>query len=566
MTMEPSRRDGPQPEAPPPPGVRTMAVVRWVLVVLMGIIAAGAVFSYFANPRGRSRGAMKAGAEIYYCPMHPQIVQDHPGECPICSMTLVPRPQGAVKPSSTMAPTTGRGEETKTPAAAGTGKYHCPMHPQVTSDNPDAKCDLCGGMKLLPRPAGNGAEGPEPEGVPGLVPVDIPADRVQNIGVRTARVTRESLVNDFRTVGVVEANERALAQIAPRFSGWIEKLFVAETGQRVKRGQALATIYSPEILQAQQELLTALGWNATSSAPAHHGKAGPLEGMVADARRRLELLGISEQEIDSISKGRQPQRAIAIRSPVEGNVIAKNAVVGMSFSAGATLFEVADLSTVWVIADVYESDVHRVRLGQLARFEASAYPGETFTGKVKFVYPTLDTTSRTLRLRLELKNRPGADSVKLRPGMFGSVMLDMPATTGLMVPSEAVVDTGELQYVFVAKEHGRFEPRRVKLGARFGERFEILEGVAAGETVVTTANFLIDSESRLRAAITGRSASAPAADGAASPARPSSACDQAFDQRKYPDEHRACQACEVQHRGMGTMEEDCKKAIARPWR
>jgi Cu(I)/Ag(I) efflux system membrane fusion protein len=511
MTIEPSRADTGHPEGSPPAGVRTMAVVRWVLVVVMALVAVGSVVSYFGIRFGGSGGAMNAGDKLYYCPMHPQIVQNHPGDCPICNMTLVPRPAGAVKPSPTMAPATGADDNAKL-AAAGPGKYWCPMHPHVTSDDPNAKCDLCGGMKLLLKPsaAPGAAALPRREPIPGLVPVDIPADRVQKIGVRLARVTRESLVNDLRTVGVVEASERGLAQISPRFSGWIEQLFVAETGQKVRRGQALATIYSPEVLQAQQELLTALGWSTTpgsaqSSPLPHHRDTAPLEGLLDDARRRLELLGISNQEIDTVIKRRQPLRAIAIRSPVEGHVIGKNAVAGMSVSAGTTLFAVADLSTVWVIAEVYESDVQRVRVGQPARFEVSAYPGETFKGKVDFVYPTMDASSRTLRLRLEFKNRAGAGALKLRPGMYGSVMLDLPATTGVMVPAEAVVDTGDLQYLFVAGQNGRFEPRRVKLGARLGESFEILEGVAEGETVVTTANFLIDSESRLRAAIEGPS-------------------------------------------------------------
>ena len=338
--------------------------------------------------------------------MHPQIQQDHPGECPICSMTLVPKPAG--------------------PAAA-------------------AKS-----------PASPGTAAP-----PGLVPVDIPLDRVQKIGIRTATATRQAMGGGFRTAGGVQADERGLANISPRFSGWIETLEVSETGQRVKRGQALATIYSPEVLQAQQELLTALGWSDTGSgAQPHH--AGPLEGLVGDARRRLELLGISPQEIDAIIKTRKPQRAIAIRSPVDGHVIAKNAVVGMSVSPGVPLFEVANLSTVWVLAEVYESDLKRIQVGQTARFESSAYPGETFTGKVKFVYPTLDPQSRTLRVRLEFRNRPGPAGLRLRPGMYGDVLLDLPAADGLMVPAEALVDTGDMQYVFVAKPE---RPLRAAPGA-----------------------------------------------------------------------------------------------------
>jgi membrane fusion protein, copper/silver efflux system len=488
-----------------PAGVRSMAIVRWVLVAVMALVAALSVLSYFGWS-GTDRGSHAHEAKQYYCPMHPQIVQDRPGNCPICGMTLVEKMQG---------------QGQKQPAVNG---------PAVQS------------------PA-----------VAGLVPVEIPSDRVQKIGVRTEKVVRQSLVSDLRAVGVVEANERGLAQISPRFSGWIESLAVSETGQQVKKGQTLATVYSPDLLQAQQELLTAVGWGQRSSgttAP-HHG--GGLEGLAADARRRLELLGIASAEIDAIVKQGKPQTAIPIRSPVSGYVIAKSAVVGMSVSPGVPLFDVADLSTVWAVAEIYESDLARVRLGQPARFEVAAYPGEKFSGKVQFVAPTVDAGSRTVRVRLEFRNRPGPGGLKLRPGMYGNVLLDLPATDGLMVSSDALIDTGDVQYLFVVKEGakgvGRFEPRRVKTGRHLEDKVEILDGLTDGETVVTTANFLIDSESRLRAAIDGQGSAAGG-----------SGCDAEIDASKYPDKHQACRACEVQHRGMGTMEEDCKKSISKPWR
>ncbi len=475
-------------ESAPPRGVRTMGVVRWVLILSMATVAAVSVLSYFGLSFAGT--ASTQTAKSFYCPMHPQIVRDQTGECPICHMTLVPRPEGAVKPAATMQPAGDAG--------AAAGKYHCPMHPHVTSDDPDAKCSLCGGMKLMPRPGTAGAPAP----IPGLVPVDVPMERVQKIGVRTAPVTRESLTSGLHAVGVVAASERGLAQISPRFSGWIEQLLVAETGQKVRRGEVMATIYSPDVLQAQQELLTALGWSGGGEA--HPGHVASPQAMVEDARRRLELLGIGPHEIDAVVKSRKAERAIAIRSPVDGFVISKNAVAGMSVASGMALFEVADLSTVWVIADIYESDLRRIRVGQPARFETAAYAGEMFSGKVQFIHPTLSQASRTLRVRLEFRNRPGPGGLKLRPGMYGNVRLDLPETKGLMVAAEAVVDTGEAQYVFVVKAHGHFEPRRLKLGARIDDKFEVQEGLAEGEVVVTTANFLIDSESRLRAAIQGQ--------------------------------------------------------------
>jgi Cu(I)/Ag(I) efflux system membrane fusion protein len=243
-------------------------------------------------------------------------------------------------------------------------------------------------------------------------------------------------------------------------------------------------------------------------------------------------------------------------------VVAKSAVVGVAVQPGTVLFEVADLSHVWVSADIYEQDISHINVGQKARMELSSFPGEIHTGKVQFIYPLLDSGSRTLRVRLEFKNKTDRNGPRLRPGMSGTVYLDLPRTTGLLAPAEAVVDTGETHYLFVAKAGGHFEPRMVKVGARLKDRVEILSGVSEGETVVTTGNFLIDSESRLRAAIEGQTS--PGGDGAAP--KPLSSCDTDFDAQKYPDKANACRACEIQHRGMGTMVDDCKNAIPTPWR
>jgi Cu(I)/Ag(I) efflux system membrane fusion protein len=475
-----------------------MSFVRWALVVVAAVVAAFSIASYAGIHPGGSKSAPRP--QLYTCPMHPAIVQDHPGECPICGMTLVPKLDG-VAPSPGVAPSSP-------------GKAEAP--------------------------------------VPGLANIDLPPGRVQLMGMRTSIVKRAQIAGDLRTVGVVAANERGLAQITIRFAGWIEKLLVSETGEHVRRGQVLATVYSPDVLRAEQELLVTRGW----------GGQGDVKGLEETARRRLELLGISGQEIDEVLRVGKAPDAIAIRSPVDGTIVGKNAVVGLAIQPGTVLFQVADLSTVWVTADVHESDVSRVHIGQTARFEPSSSAGEPQNGKVKFIYPIVDAQSRSLTVRLELKNRFDRSGPKLRPGMYGNVYLALPATTGLMVPREAVVDTGEAHYLFVAKEGGHFEPRLVKIGARQDDAVEILSGVSEGETVVTTGNFLVDSESRLQAAIRGQASS----DGASSAAAGGSTCAAEFDGATYPDKFRACRACEVQHRGMGTMEEDCKKTIPKPWR
>jgi Cu(I)/Ag(I) efflux system membrane fusion protein len=502
---------------PLPPGLAAMSLVRWVLVIFMALLAFASVLygtGALDKIAGLRHGPGSAAAKtVYHCPMHPSVAQDQAGECPICSMTLVPGPEAGLAPA--------------------------------------------------PQPARSKTA----ETVPGLAPIDLSPERIQLTGMKTAKVVRQPLRTELRTVGAVTASERGLAQINTRFGGWIQQLLVAETGRKVRRGEALATVYSPDILRAEQEFLTARKWAATASpsrAPAgephEHGEGNA--GLAEDARKRLELLGVADQDIDEIARTGQLQRTITIRSPVTGTVIRRSAIAGGYIQPGSELFAVADLSNVWVVAEVYEHEVARVRVGQPARLELPSYPGQIFTGRVQFLYPTIDADSRTMRVRLEFRNAGG----KLRPGMYGTVHLDVPAQEALVVPAAAVVDTGEMQVVFVAKERGRFEPRRVKVGGRADGNAQILEGVAEGEMVVTTANFLVDSESRLRAAIEGQSTGASAAgkDTGSPPAAGSCAAD--FDRAKFPDKYAACRACEIQHRGMGTMEEDCKHAIAKPWR
>jgi Cu(I)/Ag(I) efflux system membrane fusion protein len=446
------REDPPVPEGPPR-GVATMSIVRWVLVALTALVAVGSILSYAGVHLGGAKSA--PAAQLYHCPMHPSVVMDHPGECPICGMTLVPIEKREAKPS-----------------------------PMTT-----------------------------PAPVPGLSALDLTPERIQLIGMKTATIKREAIGGELRTVGVVAPSERGFSQITTRFAGWVQKLLVSETGERVRRGQALATIYSPDVLRAQQELLVAAGWTGSGTRPAHdaaHDAEGLTTSLAANARRRLELLGISAQEIDEVLRTGKAVEAIAIRSPAEGYVVGKNAVAGVAVQPGTVLFEVADLSQVWVTADVFEQDIPRIRVGQPARLELSSFPGESHLGKVRFISPVLDASNRTLRVRLEFKNRSDRNGPRLRPGMYGTVYLNLPATTGLTVPAEAVVDTGEMHYLFVARDGGHFEPRLVKLGARAKDKVEILSGAAEGETVVTTGNFLIDSESRLRAAIEGQTSGAAA--------------------------------------------------------
>jgi Cu(I)/Ag(I) efflux system membrane fusion protein len=524
-----------------PRGWRVMGLIRWIIVVVMAVAATAAVLSYFG---AFHESSATSGKTLYYCPMHPSVVQDHPGECPICSMTLVEKPAGGApaKPSMPL-------PAAATSGAAKKGRYYCPMHPEETSDDPNARCPKCG-MKMELRPTSGAPAMPMPTAapapVPGLSPVDLTPERIQLLGMRTAVVKRASLAPELRTVGYVGANEEGLAKVNTRFSGWVEHLYVDQTGQRVSRGQPLASIYSPDLLAAEEEYLNARRWSG------EHGGTSDAEklsaGLADDARRRLELFGIAPSDIDALANTGKPVRALTLRSPVDGYVTTKNVVQGVYVQPGTELFEISDLSTVWVLADIYEYEVERIHVGEKATLQLTAYPGQSFPGRVQFLYPTLDESSRTMKLRLAFKNA----GLRLRPGMYGTVTVTLGRAEGLVIPRDALVDTGEEQYVFVAQSAGHFEPRRVQTGLRSGSDVQILDGVREGETVVTTANFLIDSESRLRAAIEGSTKS--------------SAEEVPIDKDKYPDKYQQWKQCEIQHRGMGTMEEDCKNAIPKPWR
>jgi Cu(I)/Ag(I) efflux system membrane fusion protein len=378
------------------------------------------------------------------------------------------------------------------------------MHPAFVTDDPKLRCPECG-MKLVPK---NPDAAPEhaampADGVPGLTPVELSADRIQLIGMKTAVAMREPLAASIRTVGFVTASEKGLVSVNARFSGWIESLGAGDIGQFVRRGAVLATLYSPEAVGAQQQFLAAARWSEGKPAGTAGG-ASPQSDYGRDNRQRLVLLGFAPEDIDAIAAAGVPSQTVNLRAPVSGHVAKKAALRGIYVTPGTELFQIADLSTVWLIADVYESEIGRVKVGQKAVLELPAYPGERFTGKVTFVYPALAPGSRTLQARIAFRN-PG---LKILPGMYGDVTLDLGDQNAIVVPSEALVDTGEVQYVFVSKGGGRFEPRRVRSGWSGGGRVAVLEGLAEGERVVTTANFLLDSESRLRAAIEGFGAGA----------------------------------------------------------
>lgn len=348
--------------------------------------------------------------------------------------------------------------------------------------------------------------------------VRISADRVQNLGVRVAAVEQRALDRQVRSVGRVEVDERRLTTVSPKFEGWIERLHVNTTGQAVSRGQPLFEVYSPELVSAQREYAIAM------QAVARTQSAGPevqqsMRQLAESSLARLKNWDISEEQLNELAGGQTARRTLTFKAPSSGVVTERKAVQGMRFMPGESLYQIADLSSVWVLADVPEQDLALLRIGTRATVRVTAYPQRSFDARVTFVYPTLTAETRTVPVRLELPNPGGL----LKPAMFGQVSFDVAASQPVLaVPVSAVIDSGARQIVLVQQDVGRFEPREVKLGASGREYVEVLSGVQAGESVVVSANFLIDAESNLKAALQGlgHAAHGSAPAGAAAPTAP----------------------------------------------
>ncbi len=323
--------------------------------------------------------------------------------------------------------------------------------------------------------------------------------KVQKLGVKTAQATLQALDKTVRASGRIEIDERRTYAVTAKFEGFIERLFVNTTGQPVGRGQPLFEVYSPELVSAQREYAIA-AQGVGSLKDAGDAAQGAMRQLADSALLRLKNWDISEEQVKALARSGEARRTLTFRSPVAGVVTEKKAVQGMRFMPGETLFQVADISSVWVQADVFEQDIGAIRPGQKATVRVNAYPGETFTGSIAYVYPMLKAETRTVPVRIELPN-PGG---KLKPAMYAEVEIPVGAKAPVVtVPTSAVIDSGQRQVVLVQLGEGRFEPRPVKLGARGGDFVQVLEGVKEGETVVVSANFLIDAESNLKAALSG---------------------------------------------------------------
>jgi multidrug efflux pump subunit AcrA (membrane-fusion protein) len=415
------------PSAPPPRGPRVRYLLA-IIVVGLAMLVLGAGYSQKVNTlvsdakhllaasQPASAAASAAKTQTWYtCAMHPFIVMDHPGKCPICAMDLEPLD---------MSKYTGQ----------------VALDPVVS----------------------------------------------QEMGVRVAEVTSGPLTREIRTVGSVDYDETAVRDITTKVSGWIEKLYVNSTGQPVKKGQPLFELFSPELYTAQTDYLLAMKDTADARA-------------VQDVRTRLKFFDISDEQIAALAKSGKPTKTLTILSPFDGLVVVKNAVEGMKFEPGVQLYRIADLSEVWVMATLYEYQLPYVRVGQNAVMSLPYIPNVNFHGKIAYIYPYLNSELRQVKVRLEFAN-PG---LVLKPGMFANVVLDSTlARDRVLVPREAVIDTGTRQVALVSLGQGRFESRPVELGAEAGDgQVEVVSGLRPGEHIVVSAQFLLDSESNRREAL-----------------------------------------------------------------
>ena len=405
----------------------------------------------------------EAGNILYWaCTMHPWVRANDAGQCPICGMDLVPV----------------RGEYKETAASA-----------------PPAGHEGHGAPK--PQPA-TGTAPETPAGASSNL-FAISPERQQLIGVRFTEATRRPLVKTIRTVGRVELDERLLTQIHTKISGWIEQTFVDFTWQHVAQGDPLFTIYSPELVSTQEEYLLALKAREQLGQESNPFPvaATNARSLVESARARLQLWDVTPEQIAELERRREVKRTLTVYSPISGHVMERNAFPQSRVTPEMKLYTIADHSNVWVYVDIYENEISFVKLGQQTTMTVPAYPGEVFHGAVNYIDPHFQMDTRTMKVRLEFANT----DLRLKPGMYAEVKLEIPLGARLVVPKNAVLRTGERDMVFVDRGAGQMEVRLVRLGMEVGDGYEVLSGLRAGERVVAAANFLVDAESQMQGAV-----------------------------------------------------------------
>jgi len=478
-------------EAPTP---RRSPLALWAVLGLglgVGFLVAWLLFLDplgLFGPKAHDHGGEMAAAEesgLWTCGMHPQVIQDEPGQCPICHMDLVPLAM-EVDSSPTEGPAHGA-------AVDGAAEWVCALHPQIVEAEP-GECPI-DGTALVRREAE-----PARATVNGI---QIDPTVIQTMNVRTEVVERRDLSRRARTVGYLEYDQERMVTVTPKYSGWIENVSVNYTGETVRKGQPLFTIYSPELVQTEEELLAALRFaERMGEAPTESRQRA--EALVEATRTRLGYWDVTPQQIRRLEETGQIFRALTVTAPVAGVVMKRlPGLEGMAVKPGMELFHLANLSTLWLTVEIFEDQIPWIRPGLEATVTFPSFPGETFQGRVRILAPELSEATRTLGVKLEVPNRDG----RLRAGMFATVIFRANAVVDVVaVPTNAVLRTGERNVVVVTvgdPAAGRFAPRPVELGVEGDGYVQVLAGLEAGERVVTSAQFLIDSEASLREAVRG---------------------------------------------------------------
>lgn len=469
-----------------------IAALVIALAAAMGSVYGHHLLAWQSSHSGHGTAQASVGQRTvlyYYDAMDPQHHYDKPGKAPD-GMDLVPQ----------YADNTAAGNHTgqSSPPSDATDHrkvlyWYDPMHPAYKSDKPGIAPDC--GMQLVPKYA---EEEPNMAKMP-VGTVNLSTEKQQLMGVRTAKVERQALERTIRTTAQLTADETKIAHIHVKVNGWLEKVYVDYVGQLVKKGQPLFTLYSPDLVATQEEYLIAKrGQASLGSSPFQEVSAGS-NSLLRAARDRLRFWDISDEQIKQLDETGEVNKTLTFYSPIAGFVTDRKAFPQTSVTSDTELYTVSDLSTIWANADIFEYEVPYVHVGQPVELQLSYYPGRKWYGKVSYIYPTVDAQSRTLKVRIELPN----PELELKPQMFADLELKVNYGSKIVVPAEAVLNSGNEQIVFVVHDNGVFEPRRITMGPQFDDRIVVLAGLKPGEEIVVSGNFLIDSESQLKSAASG---------------------------------------------------------------
>jgi len=473
---------------------KSLGILAIVVVIAIAVRYRSKVVGYFQHQHSGATAAAQTGGApgerkilFWYDAMNTAHHYDKPGKAPD-GMDLVPQYADDSTQSASQA------RDTNKSASSGERTilyWYDPMHPAYKSDKPGIAPDC--GMQLIPKYANEEADTKTmAAGTAKIAP-----DRQQLIGVRTATVKREPLIRSIRTTGQITADETKIEHVHVKISGYIDKVYVDYVGQLVKKGQPLFTVYSPELVATEEEYLIAkrAEKNLGTSEFKEISQGG--QALLHSARQRLKLWDITDEQIRKLDESGEVSRTLTFYSPVDGFVMDRKAFPQTAITPDMDLYQITDLSKVWVNADIFEYEVPYVKVGQTLEMQLSYYAGKTYTGKITYIYPTVDPVTRTVKVRIECSN----SHYDLKPQMFANVELKINYGIQILVPQEAVMDSGDKQYVFLVHDGGVFEPRNIQMGPKMDGKVVVMSGLKPGDTIVTSGNFLLDSESRLKSAM-----------------------------------------------------------------